>query len=147
MAVITFDGYKANTLSYRQNPDFDSQSNGQEIKYATEFQMIPQFSKQDHTATLRLEYKTPKSFPFELDVAITGEFTYKPDEDETDRGFEQLLKVNGSAILFPYLRALISQLTNMSNEFPALTLPTINLAAYFSEQSNSKKSDSDENKD
>lgn len=146
MAVITFDGYKANKLHYTQNHDFDSQSSGREIKYATEFQMIPHFSQQDHTATLRLEYKTPKNFPFELDVAITGEFTYKPDEDESERGFEQLLKVNGSAILFPYLRALISQLTNMSNEFPALTLPTINLAAYFSDQGNQKKADPDENK-
>ncbi|MCT3191568.1 preprotein translocase subunit SecB [Lacticaseibacillus rhamnosus] len=75
-----------------------------------------------------------ESLPFEAFATVTGSFVYEADEDISETGIDHLLKVNATAILFPYIRAIISSLTGMSNEFNQLILPTINLEKLYEEQ-------------
>ncbi|MFT8410707.1 MAG: protein-export chaperone SecB [Schleiferilactobacillus perolens] len=142
MAVIKFDDYEVNSLKYERNSNYDDKSNISSFKYKPEFEVTSGVNEEEHKATVRLVFKTPADFPFHVEADISGHFTYNPDEDEAQIGFKRLLNVNGSAIMFPYLRALVSQITGMSNEFPSLILPTINLAAYFDQQE--KKTDNTE---
>ena len=59
--------------------------------------------------------------PFTAFVSLTGSFTVPEKENA-----QELMEVNGTAILFPYLRAVMSQLTAAAN-IPQVILPTVNL--------------------
>ena len=71
-------------------------------------------------------------------MQIEGIFKYNAEEDEAKLGFDNLLKKNATAILFPYFRMVISQLTGMSGEYPALVLPTMNIGNLIDKQDKSK---------
>ena len=53
--------------------------------------------------------------PFKLEVAIEGKFKYTVEDDKDSVGAEQLLSTNAVAILFPYLRSVVSSVTMLSN--------------------------------
>lgn len=62
-----------------------------------------------------------------MDVEIEGLFEFVESDSEGLK-FEEYLTNNAVAILFPYLRSTISELTAKSNQFPVLNLPIINVA-------------------
>ncbi|WP_407910874.1 hypothetical protein [Lactiplantibacillus brownii] len=76
---------------------------------------------------IRVGSKTETQLPFSAMVEIEGSFDYHPDEDKTSKGITTFVRDNAVAILYPYARALIAQLTLSSNEFPGYNLPTINV--------------------
>jgi len=45
-----------------------------------------------------------------------------------------LLKKNATAILFPYLRMIVSQITGIDDEFPMLVLPTMNIEKFIEDR-------------
>lgn len=68
-----------------------------------------------------------KNYPFEMKVAIKGYFSIDAEEADIDvRMFEQ----NAIAILFPYLRAIVSTYTANANVAPVI-LPAMNINAYM----------------
>ena len=80
--------------------------------------------------------KKEENFLLQLEIILDGEtvninivsegyFVYENMEEDLLSGF---LFLNAPAILFPYLRAYISTLTNLSGIAP-LTLPTLNLTS------------------
>lgn len=62
--------------------------------------------------------------PFKMSVCIKGYFELKTEDDVTK------FKINAIAILFPYLRAIISSYTANANIYPII-LPSININQYF----------------
>jgi preprotein translocase subunit SecB len=135
MVVIKFDGYEVNSISYERNPNFDAKHASNPIQFTPQFAITARINEATKKATLNMvSNHTPENFPFHVTVDFTGHFSYEQEEDTEEVGFDQFLKVNGSAIMFPYLRMLISQVTGMSNEFPPLILPTINISAFFEDQ-------------
>lgn len=66
-------------------------------------------------------------YPFYVEVEVEGYFDYNYKEDGIDAGFDNLLRNNCAAILYPYLRSTISNLTNLANDYPTYNLPTINI--------------------
>lgn len=67
--------------------------------------------------------------PFELYVAVVGHFALHEDEEDPidDKIKETILKRNTAAILFPFLRSIVSTLTVNAN-IPALILPVLNFS-------------------
>lgn len=63
------------------------------------------------------------NYPFTMNISITGIFQI---EDITDEHSKELAEVNSIAILFPYLRSLVSTYTANAN-VPPLILPPINV--------------------
>lgn len=65
------------------------------------------------------------NYPFKLETGLVGFFDFDTDllEDE----IKNLLEVNGTAILFPYLRTLISTITTNAC-IPPLIIPTMNIS-------------------
>lgn len=59
----------------------------------------------------------------------------KANRDQAQVGIDTLINKNAVAILYPYVRALVSGITNASNEYPALILPTINVSQILGEHS------------
>lgn len=63
-------------------------------------------------------------------IEITGYFDINPDTEEDQ--VEHFLVQNGTAILFPYLRAIVSFVTSLDND-NAIILPTINTTTFSKE--------------
>ncbi|MCI1071666.1 protein-export chaperone SecB [Lactococcus lactis] len=62
-------------------------------------------------------------------IEITGYFAVDPElKEEKVRSF---IRINGTAILFPYVRSIVSFITSMDNE-NAILLPTINTQGFGS---------------
>lgn len=65
--------------------------------------------------------------PFFLTLAVTGRFTI---DNCSDAERTQILRVNATEILFPYLRAAVTNITSTANIKP-LILPVINVGQSF----------------
>ncbi len=68
-------------------------------------------------------------------IDITAESDYIFDSEVDKETLKNLFYINAPALLFPYIRAYISTLTNLSGIKP-ITLPTLNLSALGSELQN-----------
>lgn len=77
-------------------------------------------------ATICLLYSVPKDkeIPFSMDIKICG--TFKMIDWESDKNSKQVMTQNTCAILYPYLRAAVSNIT-MQMGLPTLVLPVINV--------------------
>lgn len=67
---------------------------------------------------------TIKNAPHDLKLVVSGLFLL----NDKDYGKEEILNaliINGTAIMFPYLRSMVSVLTNLGTD-PGIILPTIN---------------------
>lgn len=60
---------------------------------------------------------------FKLNLCVGGYFDVK--EGLVEKAIEEALVVNGTAIIFPYVRSMVSMLTSLDSE-KAVLLPTIN---------------------
>ncbi|WP_405103021.1 protein-export chaperone SecB [Oceanobacillus sp. FSL H7-0719] len=72
---------------------------------------------------------------FYIKATIVGIFYLSSDEDEEipDEFIDHMYKKNALAILYPYMRSLISDLTSKGSENPII-LPPINIGAIVEEQ-------------
>lgn len=63
-----------------------------------------------------------------IKVVIAGYFTFEADGEIDDDIIYKYYELNGTAILFPYLRSIVSDLTSKGEDSPII-LPTINIPA------------------
>lgn len=95
---------------------------------------------ESHDLFVKLEMQDKnesKSYNRKIIVAVQGIFSFENTENTDIKVMENLLRVNGTAILMPYIRTLISNLTAFDNSTDHILLPTINV--------NSLLEDSEEN--
>lgn len=74
--------------------------------------------------------------PFSINVSIVGYFS-ADDNMETDK-FTEMCEYNGAAILFPFLRSAVVDITKIANVSP-LVLPLINIKKFIREQKSSQE--------
>lgn len=135
--LLQFNGYDAATLRFDTRKVEQSPGDGETVDYAPRFKR--KISKQDDhhyiislAVTVGLENDR---LPFTATVELDGHFTLEGDETAMP-----LLKTNATAILFPYLRATMSQLTTLANISPIL-IPTFNIVEMFKESEAQEKSE------
>lgn len=133
MTVLTFKGYRVKEMSYSRNDDFKGKG---EVAYKPSFKSTIRLNEKTNEAIVILTFKTNNNFPFDLKVNIEGKFKYNADQDVQGVGAQRLLQQNATAILFPYLRAIVSQLSGLGNEYPSLLLPTVNIAKLLKDKQN-----------
>ena len=143
MSVLEFKGYSVKTLSYTKNPQFNMKDG--EISFSPNFSAAFRDDGDDTLVELQIALGslTDSSVPFKVVAVVIGRFHYKADEDETNIGTEQLLHTNAVAILYPYVRTLIANITNASNEFPTFNLPTIDVTKALNAQKAHNTDDSE----
>lgn len=130
-SVLQFKKYIVKEISYRANEsykvcgdnislkfDFDAQSNFSEDKHKMEVELRADIF---HDAV-------QKNYPFEMSVIIKGFFHVEIGEVEL-----QKFEANAIAILFPFIRAIISTYTANANIAPVI-LPPMNINAYLKEK-------------
>lgn len=136
MSSLQFENYFLNELSYKKNLDFDSSV--ETIDLYPEIYAHIIINKGANHAFVNLNTRQGNlehsDSAFELTVDIVGEFSFEYDDAEYDIEFETFLKENALAILWSYIRPMVSDLITRANEFPNFILPVINVKKLLEEK-------------
>ncbi|WP_273731456.1 protein-export chaperone SecB [Leuconostoc mesenteroides] len=128
MAVINFESYSITKAIYTEVNDFvKPKDNEIHIQSKFDFKIIDN-SAESKTVVLWFNVEDSDNLPFRINVEISGEFKYDEGQNNAGSGFDKF-RANALAILYPYLRNVVSQLTLLSNKFPSFILPTVNMYA------------------
>ncbi|WP_311468780.1 protein-export chaperone SecB [uncultured Abiotrophia sp.] len=131
-ASLQFKDYIVHKAIYVLNPNFELKSDKISIDY--DIHATIEYDDDDNYVVLSAQVGDIEdaSSPFYCEVEIRGIFGY----DGNDESRESFFKVNATAVLFPYVRSLVSDLTSRSNLFPTYHLPLINIAKYINDKKN-----------
>lgn len=130
---MKFENYILDNLSYTKNEEFESNDN-EKINGELNFKSTVYYSSTapEGIVTINVVVGNLKdsNSAFQLEIQISGLFSFKSDDKKLGKQdideMKKMLALNGNAILYPYLRAMVSDITMRSNQFPTYILPTIN---------------------
>lgn len=130
-SCLTLKNYIVKTINFSINDDFQFNKN-------TTISINPEFKRQikkldDDTAVVNLGFcinNENNDMPFSMEIDIEGLFQLK--DWEQPHQFP-IINTNAIAILFPYLRSLVSMVTANANISPYV-LPVMNITALFQEK-------------
>lgn len=128
---ISFEEYRVLEINYKLNTEFDS-----EESLMISFELGHDYQIFENGMTVQMgvnifEDSEENKYPFEMNVNLEGLFSFEGNVDG-----EKFL-ANALAILYPYIRAIVSSYTSLAN-IPPLTLPTINVQQYLRDADNNK---------
>lgn len=128
-AVLQFRDYHVLESHYKFNPYMadDSVENKVSPKISYKLETNPQVLE-EAIIYLGIEIGDEKleEFNFYAKAKISGFFLMHPDEEMEEEDILSFYKINAIAILFPYLRSLISDISSKGSESPII-LPTMNI--------------------
>lgn len=134
VTVLEFKGYLVKEQSYKKNEDFKKTDQGVELNPQIDLNIENNIKGDSILVTLGVKVGSLTDDPFEVIVRVCGRFVYHIEKDTNKIGVDTLIRINAVAILYPYVRSIVSGLTNTSNEYPACILPTIDVAQVLKEQ-------------
>ncbi len=126
-SVLKFIRYEVNEIYFKKNMNFQPNKEGTTI----DLKIKPTIEIKDKNMNITLqtiifENAEQNNKPFEMKVNLTGYFM-------VDGCNPEMLKANAIAILYPYVRAIVSTYTANANITP-LILPTINVNKLVKDQ-------------
>lgn len=132
--VIRFHGFDVEKISYSKNKGFTSEE---------DFDLEPQFLlKLTHQEENKNKFNIilgvrvgiqEDNFPYKAQVGIRGYYELIDPVHTSEEENTRFLLTNGSAILFPYLRSILTDITAKSNHNPII-LPTLNFHKLIEKQ-------------
>ena len=134
MSVLEFDGYSVKEIQYKKNEQFKADKTSVDLSPKLDTNYAVSDSKITVELGIKIGNTDDSDLPFGVYVKIVGNFTFNPEEDTQSIGLTEFVQKNSVAILYPYLRALVSNITNYSEDFPPYNLPTINVAQVLQNQ-------------
>ena len=134
-SVLIFEKYIVDEVYFKVNDLFEQ---GTE-KININVNIIPDVKIEGNSMDVTLitnvfEDAEKNNYPFEMKIKITGKFLTK-DENNLDK-----FRKNAIAILYPYVRAIVSTYTASANIAP-LILPAINVNKLIEDQEKKYKKD------
>lgn len=129
MASIKFADYFIEKMEYMENPNYDSEkSEVMDVSLSPRVDIV----FQDDLVMIIFDASIGKlnndDCPFVMNIELKAFFEYDVTDDPEDiNQLHDMLGQNAIAILYPYIRSLVSDITLRSNKFPAYILPTINV--------------------
>lgn len=131
-AILKFEDYHVLNTQYILNPFFD-EDDEQSLNPVFDLSIDFPDEGKNNLAFIKLGVSIGDedllNNSFFVSATILGIFTLNiPEENKDDEEtiINQFYKINAVAILFPYLRSLISDLTSKGSETPVI-IPTINV--------------------
>ncbi len=124
-SCLQFMGYEVNKIHFELSEAFDKID---DFRISPEFGMsVSELNNGKYKVQLSISIKSTNENPqpFNLDVVMTGNFSIRMENDDDIK--QALLHDNTVAIMFPFLRSIVSSLTTAAN-IPSLILPVINVA-------------------
>lgn len=134
-----FRDFKLIELVFGLNPEYkkweDQAKNwqGTVFEHEIEYESAYDFNEQEKSLRVLLGVKAiAKDAPFHVSVKGFGLFVFeeKPDEEQIN----QIARINCAAILFPYIREVIADVTRRSG-LPTLHLQPVNFVEMYKKQS------------
>ena len=120
-SILKFKSYSVNEITFIANDEFLASEEGLQIQ----FSINKETTTKENNMVVKLitnifENSKENKYPFEMKIVITGYFTIENNNEEIN--FEP----NAIAILYPYIRSIVSTYTANTN-VNALILPIINV--------------------
>ena len=127
VSKLRFNSYLVKDINFVLNENYESY---EDLELDLQFNHEIQLDYEGKKAIIILECTVfenyiENNFPFKLEVGLVGFFEF--DTDLSEKETEVILETNGTAILFPYLRTLISTITTNAC-IPPLIIPTMNIS-------------------
>jgi protein-export chaperone SecB len=128
-SILRFSNYVVNEIHFVRNEEYKKTDS---IPIEFDIEKDIKIFNDTNSANVTLDVKVfdqanEKNYPFYFRVKMTGFFQVENVETEEEK---TLVETNAIAILFPYIRALISSFTANANVSP-LILPPINVVRYL----------------
>lgn len=126
ISKLRFENYIAKKVNFTLNESF---TGNDELELDLKFNHELQIDYESKKAVLVLdcilfENSKENNYPCELEVSLLGFFEFDTNLEEDK--IVNLLEVNGTAILFPYLRSVITTITSNLGISPII-IPTMNI--------------------
>lgn len=135
MASISFKNYNFSSFSYKENDKLDIE-NIDTFEVENDFSAKVAFTNEKAYIILdcQIGNDSPKC-PFIINVVLKGVFDIEfENTEETDVAeLKELLSQNAIAILYPYVRSLVSDVTSKANSFETFIMPVANIAKIMNE--------------
>ncbi len=129
--------YKVTKLNFSVNEEFENDKDSGKTEILPELGI--NYIKNKDLVAVNLSIKFSKSSaPFLLSTVLTGMFKF--DVDTTDKEIEKIVYINISAILFPFLREVVADIT-MRAGFSPLLLPPMNFVEAYQQKKQNLKTD------
>lgn len=142
-ATLQFKDYHVLETIYRFDPFFSSEAEFEDPNLFFRLDVKPETINEAAIALgIELGDREIKKTPYYVKATILGLFEIESEGLE-EKQVLSLYKFNGVAILFPYLRSIVSDLSSKGSESPII-IPTINVAAMVKEADNSQNSKSND---
>lgn len=133
-AAISLESVRAKKVCFVINEEHDMHQE-QSINLGLEFDIDFELDDTSNLAKVVLSCNVNRDDfsqkPFMMEVSMEGLFNYEVSEDKEQ--VKRMLKTNSIAILFPYLRALISTMS-VNFGIPTIVIPTINIIELLKEK-------------
>lgn len=138
-SVLTFQEYKIESVDFKLNPKYQPDGKRIKIKFDLDHDICVKKEEKLSIGVIRLVIHIfngalENNLPFELEVSIVGIFT---SSELDDTKFNKMLEVNGTAILFPFLRSTVADITKTAN-INNLLLPLINVHKFLEQNEQCK---------
>lgn len=127
---LRFEKYIVKRVNFEYNEEFKDDSANLDIDIDKNIEYIK--NKMIVTLEVNLFSKTEKRYPFKMNVEVKGFFEIENNDENIN--FEP----NAIAILYPYVRAIVSTYTSNANVMP-LILPSINVNKLLEEKEKEKE--------
>lgn len=125
--ALGFQHYGVDKINYQLNQNAKPQNislSGQNFKLARNVLIDGNIGQL--VIQVELFEKNSDIYPFYLSFIIFGIFT---NNGLTEEQFKRAVEYNGTALLFPFIRSTVADITKIANHGNPLLLPTINVNA------------------
>jgi preprotein translocase subunit secB len=128
LSTLVFDNYMVTELSYKHNPNFSFDTNHLDVGFELSAK-VQLTNENDSAVTLKAVCGSSDNSecPFTIVAEVLGIFKYEGEIEV----FKELATTNAIAILFPYVRSLVSDLSSRSNIYPQFKLPLLNVVEFI----------------
>lgn len=124
---LKFKDYVVHNIEFRNNIEFTNKEVKLDFDIDSEIDFV---NENEFMLGLQLELfrdAEENDYPFNFKIEIIGMFEIEADTEQERMNYAEK---NAVAILFPYVRALITTFTSASNVQPII-LPPINVVSYL----------------
>ena len=134
-SVLKFESYAIDEIVFKRNSNFNPENKPDKVEFGIKKSKSIEGNKMIiKLYTCVFENSEENNYPFEMSVCLTGYFEFADETGKYD--FEP----NAIAILYPYIRSIVSTYSVNANVGVVL-LPTINVNEMLKNQNNEDKKD------
>lgn len=127
--VLQFEGYQIEKIIYKKNIE-TSDENNINVEVSTGLNSERDKGKVELSIHVLESNENRK-----LEISLVGFFTFSNVDDDKKT---QILAINGTAILYPYIRSVASMVTSQDSS-SAIILPTVNTINFFKNKTSNEE--------